>query len=80
LDYDIRKDIYAQAQTMTLDDVEKFHNENISSQKFNVVILGSRDKLNFKDMQKYGKVQELTLDEIFGYEKVQKINVETPNN
>lgn len=79
LDYDIRKDIYAQAQTMTLDDVEKFYNENINNQNFNVVILGSRDKLNFKDMQKYGKVQELTLDEIFGYEKVQKINVETPN-
>ncbi len=79
LEYDIRKDIYAQAQTMTLDDVEKFHNENIINRNFNVVILGSRDKLNFKDMQKYGKVRELTLDEIFGYEKVQKINVETPD-
>ena len=78
-DYDIRKDIYTQAQMMTLDDVEKFHKEHIGNQKFNVVILGNRDNLNFKDLQKYGKVQELTLDEIFGYEKVQKINVETPN-
>ena len=25
----------------------------------------------------YGKVKELTLDEIFGYEKVQKIDIET---
>jgi predicted Zn-dependent peptidase len=80
LDYDIRKDVYEQVPLMTLDDIQNFHNQYINGRKFNVVILGSRDKLNFKDMTKYGKVQELSLDEIFGYEKVQKINVESPNN
>ncbi len=79
LDHDIRQDIYTKAQTVTLDDVQKFQEQYLKNAKYNVVLLGSKDKLNFKDLQKYGKVQELTLDELFGYEKVQKINMEKPN-
>lgn len=79
IDYDIRKDVYKQAQVVTLDDVQKFQEQYLKNAKYNVVMIGSKDKLNFKDLPKYGKVQELTLDELFGYEKVQKINIEKPN-
>ena len=79
IDHDIRKEIYEQAKIVTLDDVQKFQVQYLKNAKYNVVLLGSKDKLNFKDLQKYGKVQELTLDELFGYEKVQKINIEKPN-
>ena len=79
LDHDVRKDVYEKGQKMTQDDVEKFQKEFIKGRKANVVLVGSRDKLNLKDLEKYGKVQELTLDELFGYEKVQKINIEKPN-
>ena len=79
LDHDIRKDVYDLAQTVTLDDIQKFQEQYLKDAKYNVVLLGNKDKLNFKDLQKYGKVQELTLDELFGYEKVQKINMEKPN-
>jgi len=79
LDHDVRKDVYEKAQTMKLDDVEKFQQDFVKDRKFNVVLVGSRDKLNLKALEKYGKVQELTLDEVFGYERVQKIKVEKPN-
>ena len=79
IDHDIRKDVYEQAQVVTLDDVQKFQEQYLKNAKYNVVMIGSKDKLNFKDLPKYGKVQELTLDELFGYEKVQKINIEKPN-
>ncbi len=79
LDYDIRKDVYEQAKNFTLDDVQKFQEQYLKNAKYNVVLVGSQGKLNFKDLQKYGKVQELSLDELFGYEKVQKINMEQPN-
>jgi len=59
--------------------VEKFQQDFVKDRKFNVVLVGSRDKLNLKALEKYGKVQELTLDEVFGYERVQKIKVEKPN-
>ncbi len=79
LDHDVRKDVYEKAQGMKIEDVEKFQQDFVKGRKFNTVLVGSREKLNLKDLQKYGKVQELTLDEVFGYEKVQKINVEKPN-
>lgn len=80
LDHDIRKDIYEAAQTMTLDDVQKFQEQYLKNAKYNVVLVGSKDKLNFTDLKKYGKVQQVSLDELFGYEKPgEKVNVEVPN-
>ncbi len=79
LDHDIRKDVYEQAQQLTLDDIQKFHEQYLSKSNYNVVVLGKEGKLNLKDLQKYGKVKQLTLDELFGYEKPVKVNMETPN-
>jgi zinc protease len=80
IDHDIRKDVYEQAQKLTLDDIQKFHEQYLAKANYNVVVLGNKEKLNLNDLQKYGKLQQLTLDEIFGYEKPVKINTETPNN
>lgn len=79
LNYDIRKDIYDQTQKFTLDDVVKFQKEYVQGKNYNVVLIGNKEKINFKELAPYGKVQELTLDEIFGYEKVRKIEVEQFN-
>lgn len=79
LNYDIRKDVYEQVKNMTLADIKKFQEENIKNKKYNLVLITSRDKVNLKDLSKYGKVKELSLDEIFGYEKQRKINLEAPN-
>lgn len=78
IDYDIRKDIYEQMGSFTLDDLTRFQQTYIKGQKSNIVLIGDKARINFKELQPYGKVQELTLDEIFGYEKVQKIDVEGP--
>ena len=42
------------------------------------MLVGDKKKLSFKDLQKYGEVKELTLDELFGYEKPVKVDVEKP--
>ncbi len=38
-----------------------------------------QSKLNLKDLQKYGNVKELTLDELFGHDKPVKLQLEKPN-
>ena len=53
-----------------------FQNKYIKGKQFNVVLIGDKNKVNFKALQPYGQVRELTLDEIFGYEKVEKIKLE----
>lgn len=79
LDHDIRKDVYDQIQNMTIEDVANFQKEFIKNRKFNVVLVGDQKKLNLKDLLQYGTVKELSLDELFGYEKPLKVKVEGPN-
>lgn len=79
LTYDVRKDVYEKVQNFTLEDVAKFQKEQLKNNKYNIVLIGSKDKINFKDLSKYGAVKQLSLDEIFGYEKPMKINTESPN-
>lgn len=76
VDYDLRKTTYEKAQTFTMDDVRNFQETYIKGKPFNVVLIGSKDKIDFKSLKKYGEVRQLTLDEIFGYEKDVKINLE----
>ncbi|MEN8250589.1 MAG: insulinase family protein [Bacteroidota bacterium] len=77
LDYDIRKDTYEQVQSMTFDDLKTFHEKYIKDKKYVTVLIGSRDKIDFEDLAKYGEVKELSLDEIFGYEEQIYVDVET---
>lgn len=79
VDYDLRKNTYEKVQQFTLDDITKFQERYVKGKNFNVVLIGSKDKIDFKSLEKYGAVRELTLDEIFGYEKIEKINLEAGN-
>lgn len=67
LNHDIRQDVYNAVKTMTFDDIKKFQEQYIKGAKQNILVIGSKDKLNFEVLKKYGKVKELSLKEIFGY-------------
>lgn len=76
LDYDIRETIYEGIQNMTFEDLEAFQEKHIKNNEYNMLVLGSKDKLDFDALRKYGDVTELSLEEIFGYEKVDRIALE----
>ena len=44
LDYDIRKDIYAQAQTMKMKDVHDFFDKHVKGKKYVYLVLGGKKK------------------------------------
>ena len=67
LDYDVNKDIYAQTETLTLDQLDSFFNKHIKGQKFNVGLIGKKENLDWDAVKKLGEVQELTLQELFNY-------------
>ncbi len=67
LNYDIRKDIYTRLPKMTFKDVQTFHDTYLKQKPQILLLIGSKDKLDFKALKKYGKMEELTLPEIFGY-------------
>lgn len=64
---DIRKDIYSKVTTMTFDDVKKFQDEKIKNKPAAILILGKKDMLDIKTLEKYGTVKYLTLKDVFGY-------------
>ncbi|QCR23599.1 pitrilysin family protein [Pontibacter sp. SGAir0037] len=67
IDYDIRKDVYESANSLTFDQMQQFQQQYIRKQPQAILVIGSKDRLNFKELEKYGKVKQLTLEEIFGY-------------
>lgn len=67
IDYDINKDIYAQTQKMTMKDLENFFDKHIKGKKFNIGLIGKKENLDWEAVGKLGDIQELTLEEIFGY-------------
>lgn len=67
LDYDLRRDVYEQTANMSLADLKKFQEARVKGRPQTILVIGSKDRLNFKELAKYGQVQQLSLKEIFGY-------------
>jgi predicted Zn-dependent peptidase len=67
LNSDARKAVYEQSRTMSYDDMAKFYAEYIKDKPYTMLVLGSKKRLKPEDLAKYGKVQELTLEEVFGF-------------
>ena len=70
---DSRKGIYQAMDKMSLTDVEKFHDDHFKDKVWSVKVVGSKDKVNMDVLKKYGKVVELNLKDIFGYEAIKVV-------
>ena len=58
---------YNTIQKMTINDVVNFNKSYIKGQKRVVVVLGNENEVDFKNLENYGKITKLSLEEIFGY-------------
>ncbi len=69
LSEDPNKVLFEQVQNFTLQDVVKFQQEVIKDRKYIIAILGTEKDLDMKALapQKYGKVERVSLEDIFGY-------------
>lgn len=64
---DPRKDIFEKVSDMQLADVKRFHSTNLSDKNFVICVIGNKNLLDQKILEKYGPVKWLTLDQVFGY-------------
>jgi predicted Zn-dependent peptidase len=67
LDYDMRRPIFEQVQKMTFGDVKKFQQTYVKSVPVTLLVIGKKELLDQKALEKYGPVKYLTLKEIFGF-------------
>lgn len=68
VDYDYRKPMYEKLKTYTMKDIVEFNHQHIKNQKKTYMILAKPADMDFELLEKnFGKVQKLTLEDIFGY-------------
>lgn len=67
LSVDTRKEMFKQAQTMTLPAIKAFQEKWIKDRKYVYVVLGNEKDLDMKGLSEYGPIQKLSQEEIFGY-------------
>ena len=67
VDYDIRKVNYQQYNNITLNDLYKYHQDVLAKKPYTYCVIASEKKINLDDLKKYGEVQKLSLQELFGY-------------
>jgi predicted Zn-dependent peptidase len=67
LDYDQRKDEYAELDKLSLNDIKQFHDQELAGKAYTYCVVASDKKIKVTDLQKVGGVKTLSLDEIFGY-------------
>lgn len=68
LDYDVRRDIYNAVEGITLADIKKFHADRFAGKTWTMRLIGSKKRLDLDALAPYGKLVELKLKDIFGYE------------
>ena len=69
VNYDLRKDIYTKVSAMTIEDIKKFQQQYVKDKSYTTLVLGKKENLDFKTLEKYGKINFLQLKDIFGYDK-----------
>jgi predicted Zn-dependent peptidase len=67
LDYDQRKEEYAALDGLTMEDVKRFHQQEIAGKAYTYCVVASQKRIKLDDLRKRGKLKVLTLEEIFGY-------------
>jgi len=64
---DIRKEVFATVPKLGFDDVKAFQDTNVKNKPNSILVLGKKDLLDIKTLEKYGTVKYLTLTDVFGY-------------
>lgn len=65
--HDLRADIFHTLEKANAADLIHYQQRHIKGRKHTWLIMGDRQYVDFKYLKKIGKVQELTMEEIFGY-------------
>jgi len=67
LKHDIRKNLYDSVENFDMNSLKKFHNSHVSGKTRVIMVLGSKENLDFNMLKQYGEIKHLTLKDVFGY-------------
>jgi predicted Zn-dependent peptidase len=64
---DLRKDAYEHIANMTPEDLLDFQHRKVKGRNFSFVVMGSKDRIDMDYLKQFGPIEELTMNQIFGY-------------
>lgn len=64
---DIRKQVYQNVGSISMNDLKSFHTKYIANKPYTYAIVASEKKVPMESMKKLGEVKKITLEELFGY-------------
>jgi len=64
---DLREDIYTTIEKAEASDLINFQRKHVKGRHYTWLVLGERERIDFKYLRKIGKVVELSMEEVFGY-------------
>jgi len=67
IDYDMNSKIYPVVKDMNFDDLQKFFDSNVKDKTYTYLVIGKKEEMDMKALDALGPVEELTLEQIFGY-------------
>lgn len=65
--HDLRQDVYQALQQAKPEDLLNYHSQHIKGRRYNWMVLGDRNRVDFNYLKTLGKVTELSLEDVFGY-------------
>lgn len=67
MNHDILKDIYEELQTAGTKELLDFHQKHVKGRNYSIVVLGDRKATPLKYLEQFGPLEELSLEQLFGY-------------
>lgn len=64
---DLREDTYKMLQNAQAGDLIRYQEQHVKGRHYTWMVLGERERIDFEFLKQIGPVQELTLEDIFGY-------------
>ena len=67
IEKDNRKEIYDLVQNITLKDLNEFFQDSVKNSQFDLLIVANKKDIDFKVLEQFGKVKELTAQYLFNF-------------
>lgn len=65
--HDVRQDVYKRMQETSPEELVQFQKEQVQGRKFTYLVLASKDNIDMDYLRSIGPIEELSLEDIFGY-------------
>lgn len=64
---DIRKEVYEKVNGLQMKDLENFFHNYLADGGYTLCLIGSKARISFDKLRKYGDIQEIPVEALFGY-------------